>query len=208
MATSSTRSAVVFDLDGTLVEVGARDYAVYRDLLGEDGLAVLPFAEYWPMRRNRIDLARLLGRSVDDPSAYLPGFVERRTARYEEPRYLALDKVLPDVCETLDQLGARHDCIVITSRKDAEATEQQLVALDLRRRVGTVHCCDGDKSAAFRRVADVVMVVGDTEHDIRLAQAHACRSFAVTTGIRSRDFLATQSPTYLADSLTDLLSVL
>ena len=33
MATSSNRRAVVFDLDGTLVEVSARDYAVYRDVL-------------------------------------------------------------------------------------------------------------------------------------------------------------------------------
>jgi phosphoglycolate phosphatase-like HAD superfamily hydrolase len=208
MATSSGKKVIVFDLDGTLVEVGARDYAIYRDLLVEDGLTPLAFEPYWSLRRERTPLPDVLARSVDDAATYLAGFVARRDAVYEAPRYIELDRVLPTVPETLFRVRARYECVLITSRKDAAVTERQLVVLGLRSLLRAVHCCDGDKTVTLGTIADVALVVGDTEHDIRLGAHYGYPCFSVTTGIRSRGFLGEARPAYLADSLAELLDVL
>lgn len=208
MATSSGKPVVVFDLDGTLVDVAARDYAVYRDVLIEDGWTPLPFSLYWPLRRERTPLPNVLACTVPDATAYLAGFVERRAARYESPCYLELDTVLPDVTTTLARLRERYACVLITSRRDAAATRQQLDALELSSCFQSVHVADGNKAVPLRTLARVVLIVGDTEHDICLARDHGYPSFAVSTGMRSRQFLAVGNPTYLADGLDELAAVL
>jgi phosphoglycolate phosphatase-like HAD superfamily hydrolase len=208
MATSSDRPVIVFDLDGTLVDVAARDYAVYRDVLVEDGWTPLPCSEYWPLRRERTPLPDVLACTVPDATAYLAGFVVRRAARYESPRYLDLDTVLPEVATTLAGLAERYACVLITARRDAGSTRSQLDALDLARYFQAVHVADGNKAVPLRTLHRVALVVGDTEHDICLARDHGYPSFAVSTGMRSRQFLAAGRPTYLADGLGDLAAVL
>jgi len=208
MGTSSTRPSIVFDLDGTLVEVGARDFAVYRDLLIEDGLTPLPFSRYWQLRRERTPLVDVLAETVEQAAGYVSGYVERREIRYEAVKYLDLDTVLPTVQQTLASLSGRFECVLITSRRQARATEQQLVTLGLREHLRQVHCCDGEKTATVGLVENVALVVGDTEHDVRIAAHYGYRCFAVTTGIRSRQFLIEAGPTFVGDSLEELLRVL
>jgi phosphoglycolate phosphatase-like HAD superfamily hydrolase len=208
MAISSGKPVVVFDLDGTLVDVALRDFAVYRDLLLEDGLTPLSFERYWPLRREATELPAVLAYSSPAPMVYLPDFVSRRSARYETPPYLQMDTLLPGVARTLAAVGERYDCVLITSRADAVGTGQQLSALGMPAYFCAVHIANGDKAAVLRTLAGVVLVVGDTEHDVRLACNHGYPSFAVTTGMRSRRFLASVSPTYIADRLSDVLDVL
>lgn len=208
MAISSNRPIVVFDLDGTLVDVAVRDFAVYRDLLLEDGLTPLPFERYWPLRREATALPAVLAHSSPEPTTYLPGFVSRRSAAYETTPYLEMDVLLPGVAGTLAAVGERYECVLITSRTDAMSTERQLASLGLPRYFSAVHIANNDKATALRTLAGVALVVGDTEHDIRLAHDHGYPSFAVTTGIRSRRFLASRSPTHIGDRLSDVLGVL
>lgn len=208
MAISSSKPVVVFDLDGTLVDVAVRDFAVYRDLLVEDGLMPLSFEQYWPLRREATALPTVLAHSSPEPIAYLPDFVARRSVRYETAPYLHMDVLLPEVARTLAAVGERYDCVLITSRTNAATTESQLSTLDLPRYFCAVHIANGDKAVALRTLAGVVLVVGDTEHDIRLGHDHGYPSFAVTTGIRSRRFLNDAGATYVADRLADVLDVL
>lgn len=208
MATSSNRRAVVFDLDGTLVEVSARDYAVYRDVLVDDRLAPLPCSEYWPLRRARTQLAAILAHSTEAPDTYMESFVERRESRYEAPEYLDLDTVLPTVHETLSVIQEQYHCVLITSRRDALATAHQLAKLQLRRYFQSVCCCNGHKGEALAVVTDVALIIGDTEHDIGLALGHGHRCVAVTTGMRSREFLEAYEPDYIADRLGEVLGLL
>jgi phosphoglycolate phosphatase-like HAD superfamily hydrolase len=98
--------------------------------------------------------------------------------------------------------------VLITAREDALATEQQLRARGIRPYLDAVYVANNNKAAALRQVKSATLVVGDTEHDIELATEFGYPCFAVTTGIRSREFLAEAHPTYLADSLSDLLAVL
>jgi phosphoglycolate phosphatase len=208
MAISSGRPIVVFDLDGTLVDVAERDFAVYRDLLLEDGLTPLSFEQYWPLRREATPLPAVLAHSSPEAIKYLPGFVSRRSARYETLPYLQMDVLLPEVGRTLAAVGERYDCVLITSRTNAASTERQLSTLGLPPYFRAIHIANGDKGVPLRTLTGVALVVGDTEHDIRLANDHGYRSFAVTTGIRSRRFLANASPTYIADRLLEVLDVL
>jgi phosphoglycolate phosphatase-like HAD superfamily hydrolase len=208
MGTSSGNTVIVFDLDGTLIDVAARDYAVYRDLLVEDRLEPLPFARYWPLRRERTNLATVLEHSRPEAAAYLDRFVARRSSCYEAPAYLELDAVLPGVTQTLAGLAERYTCRLITSRTAESATKRQLDALGLTKYFKSVHVAAGDKGPVLRSFENVIMVVGDTEHDIRLARDHGYASFAVTTGMRSREFLAALEPTHLCDGIDGVPSVL
>jgi phosphoglycolate phosphatase-like HAD superfamily hydrolase len=134
--------------------------------------------------------------------------VTRRAANYETSPYLELDVVLPGVGPTLRAVGERYDCVLITSRTNAVSAQQQLFLLALPDYFKAVHIANGDKSIPLRALRSVALVVGDTEHDIRLASDHGYPSFAVTTGIRSRRFLANAGPTYIGDQLWGVLDVL
>lgn len=42
-----------FDLDGTILEVGLRDYQIYYELITEENGKAIPFEEYWLLRKIR-----------------------------------------------------------------------------------------------------------------------------------------------------------
>src|SRR5262245_20633756 len=92
-------STLLLDLDGTLLDSQVRHYAVYRDILAENGFPFLESDDYWQRKRRAARPLDLLMATA--ATAISETFREEWAARIERADYLALDTVLPGVLETL-----------------------------------------------------------------------------------------------------------
>ncbi|GGW75710.1 HAD family hydrolase [Streptomyces caelestis] len=209
----------MFDLDGTLVDspraivetfaaafeamgVAPRDPADVRATIG------LPLEQAF---------ATLLGVSRDDART------AEGVARYQEafrtvilPRAHSL--VFPSVAEGLDELRRRGlDLAVVTSKFHASA-EALLSAAGLLDRFSVLIGADDvtrpkphpeSGQVAIARCGaepERAVMVGDTTHDLFMAQAAGVRSIAVTYGVHSRTELAAAGPSHIADSFDEVVA--
>ncbi|HEX7417157.1 MAG TPA: phosphoglycolate phosphatase [Steroidobacteraceae bacterium] len=184
--------AVIFDLDGTLVDTAPDMVGALNELRAEHGLECVPFAH---------------ARSVVShgaPALVRLGFGEPDAPRFEvlRERFLALyrarlaheTRLFPGNARVLDELARLGLCVGIVTNKPGWLTDPLLAALGLDRRVGCIvsgdtlpekkphprpllHC------AAQLGVAPAQCVyVGDAERDVRAARAAGMRPLVAGYG--------------------------
>ena len=201
-------AAIVFDLDGTLIDVSSRHYAVYRQVTEELRGAPLPEHDYWAMKRRRAALADVVRASGMSDDAE---FARRFERAIEEAAVLVRDTVIPGAVGALEALSDRPLYLVSLRQHPDRATAQleslQLAAFFERTAFGRP---DGDvavfKAELVRRIVPgpVGAVVGDTEVDIALARHLGATAVAVTTGLRNRDYLVECRPDLILATVAEL----
>jgi len=191
---------LALDFDGTLIEISSRDYWLYYDVMHEMGHSTLKFHEYWPLRRERYPLDRLLKiNGCNDVDRY----ISMRMERCELPEYLRLDVVLDGTLEALQLLARHFRCYVVTARGNVKNTLDEIKSMDLLHYLSDVIVASGPKLDALREL-DPVAMVGDTENDVFPARELGIRSIAVCSGIRSREYLKTISPDHVVENITEV----
>ena len=205
-------ATLIFDLDGTLVDVRARHYTVYADALREMGVQPLPEAVYWRRRRAGEGTFSIVG---DLPGALRARFSAAWLERVEAPESLALDRVYDGVAETLAGLKGRHRLVLLTLRRRRQSLEEELGRTGLAAFFcEAISTSDGTQPA---RKADLVRgiprgdgawVIGDSEGDIELAQDLGANCLCVTEGVRSAEFLRARGARLLASSVRPLPGLL
>jgi phosphoglycolate phosphatase len=224
---------VLFDVDGTLVDTagaGRRSLCrSFRTVFGLDDIE-------GPVARVRFDgktdpaIIADIARETGIP----PGGVEARYTELQEAYLQALReelaapsarrRVMPGVPELLDRLASRPDVYLgLVTGNIEEGARVKLDAFGLNR-----YFIDGgfasdhperneiariaherlSRRAGFRFPADRVMVIGDTELDVRCARANAFHAIAVSSGFASRERLEAAGPDTLLSDLTDASAVL
>ncbi|HVL72491.1 MAG TPA: phosphoglycolate phosphatase [Beijerinckiaceae bacterium] len=186
--------AVLFDLDGTLVDSAEDLREALNRLLAEEGLRAVGLAEIKGMIGDGGTklLERALAATGGDPgraAALLPRFLslyEGHAARRTRP--------YPGVVETLERLataGLRLGCV---TNKPSAATAEILQALGLARFFGAV--VGGDvlprrkphpdqllhAAEALGVAPSETVMVGDNYHDVAAARAAGMGALAVTYG--------------------------
>ena len=199
---------LVFDLDGTLIEIGGRDYRVYADTLSEKGFIPLKFSEYWPLRRARTNIRNILSLSDCDSDLFFSFFLAERQKRIEQEDYLSLDRPFPETTNVLYQLRRLYACRLVTARHNIPATERQLKRLDLYDLFSSVHIVQESKRETFNQIESVRFIIGDTENDIVPAQACGIPVIGITTGIRDKKTLSSFSPDYVIDRLSEIYTLI
>jgi phosphoglycolate phosphatase-like HAD superfamily hydrolase len=197
---------LVFDLDGTLVDPSTRDHRLYSTALREQGIEPLDFASYWPLRRKPTHLETLL--NVQVTAADVWQFMQSRLASGEHIDALASDTLFDNVHHVLQQCRANYDCHILTSRYNQETTLAQVEKLGLSKYFVSVRALGTTKLKALSEMNHVHAMIGDTEHDVNPAKELGIMSIAVTTGIRSREFLESLRPDHVFDDIIDILGVL
>jgi phosphoglycolate phosphatase-like HAD superfamily hydrolase len=204
-----TAVEVVLDLDGPILDVAARHFAVYRDIAAELGFRALPFDAYWDGKRAPLGARHILESTAAAP--FYTAFSQRWLQEIELDAYLKMDTVQPGAIESLERWASRgHRLILATMRQDARALARQLESLDLTRRFRAVVVCDRRTGGAGKAQSVATIVgkppplsywIGDTEIDIVAARERGSVAWAVSCGLRSAQFLNAQSPDRLSATL-------
>ena len=191
-----TLSAVVFDLDGTLVDTLPDLHAAVGTLLGERGLDVPSAAA---VRRMIGDGARkLVERSLE----WSVGAVDDADLEAAHERFLAIynaapcreSRVFPNAEAALDQLAAADVALGVCTNKPQRPTDTILEALGLRQRFRAVIGGDvvarrkphPDHLQAVLRRLDATprttVMVGDSRNDLMAARDCGMRCILVNFG--------------------------
>ena len=203
-------ATVYLDLDGTLLDVSDRYWALHSDLVRRHGLNAVPPDEFWGMKRRRAPLPELLGGSDALRRAYWADWLRL----IESSDYLAKDRLLPQAGHMLARLSDGHRLVLVTMRKHRSSLLAQMARFGIEDLFAKVLCAGQDKQSKaalieedLRAPADA-LVVGDTEVDIEAGRALGISTAAVLTGLRDRERLAAVRPTFLLGSVLDLPDVL
>jgi phosphoglycolate phosphatase len=217
--------AVLFDIDGTLVQTGGAGQLAFAETFAQDfGVPEISAAVKFAGRSDRaiaMELMEVHGLPTSEEnwrrfrSAYLarlPGALRRKEGR-----------VLPGVGQLLDALEALpHPAIGLLTGNIRDGAAHKLDFYGLGRRfafggfgddtndrseIAAVALAEAERHAADRlgRKSPLLgaMVIGDTIHDIRCARAIGALAVAIPTGGSTRDELAAEGPDILLDDLSD-----
>ena len=184
-------AAVIFDLDGTLVDTAPDLVAVLNRLLREGGRPRMPYAIARNVASNgAAGLLRLglgPGAAVGDVERLRPRFLEiyAGNIRDRSRLFIGLDHI--------DELGSRFDLSVVTNKPDA-FTRPLLAALDLTPRFASV--VSGDRlpqrkpdPAPLKLAASELglpvercVYIGDAPRDIEAGRAAGMATIAAAYG--------------------------
>ena len=210
--------AIIFDLDGTLVDSAEDLRAAINRLLGELGLRPIEPTEIKGMIGDGVLklVERALAAANGDPQqkdALLPRFLE-----IYEANPATLTRCYPGVLETLEALRRKGFRLAVVTNKPVFATNKILQALSLAEFFPVVIGGDSVQrrkphpapllEAVRQLEVDVSqsLMVGDNIHDVEAAHAAEMRCIAVTYGYHHRppsEFNAD----YLIDRFGELLSL-
>jgi phosphoglycolate phosphatase len=224
---------VLFDIDGTLVDAGGAGRrgleASFRRVFGlEDITAPASRVRFAGQsdptiiaaiaREAGIAGADVESRYVELQNAYVDAL--RRELSTPDPRR----RVMPGVRTLLEALAARPDVLLgLVTGNIEEGARAKLEAFGLNRyfvdggfssdhpeRVEIARIAHErlSRRAGFRFPADRVMVVGDTELDVRCARGNGFCAIAVESGWVPREHLEAAGPDALFADLTDMAAVL
>lgn len=202
--------AIVFDLDGTLVD-SQRD--IVDSFLHAFDAVGLP-------RPPRADVVALIGRPLEEMyAAFAPGqHVDRLASAYRAHYPLHFTDhtaPFPGVVELLGALALRSYARVVATTKRGAMADALVDAVGLRPHLEHVQGTDGipakpapdviERALAAVGGAGVVMV-GDTVADVRAGRAAGLATYAVTWGSGSAEALAAAGADVVAPDLDGLLA--
>lgn len=197
-ATSGThREAVVFDLDGTLIDSAPDIHAASNALLAEDGLPALTFDQIRSFIGKGVPqlVTRILETIGDDPTGPRhAALVHRFETRYETAVGLTLP--YPGVVAALDRLAERGFVLGVCTNKPAAPARAVLAHLGLLNRFAAILGGDSlavrkpDPAPLFATIAALGAVperclyVGDSEVDAETAMRAGIPFALYTEGYR------------------------
>jgi len=203
--------AVLFDLDGTLVDSLADIAASVNAALASVGASPKPLAEITPRIGEPLaGIFRALLPAADGAA------IEAACAAYRAHYFDNCDRasrLYPGVIACLERLAPTP--LGIATTKATYQAVRVCEAFDLARRFAVIQGCDGiphkpDPAVVLAALARLgvapegAWMVGDTVLDLRAGRAAGCRVCAVTYGIGAREALAAEAPDLLLDDLAAL----
>jgi phosphoglycolate phosphatase len=220
---NATRRALLFDLDGTLVDSVPDLRAAVNQALAGLGYASLSEEEVrgYVGDGARVLLARALGRSMvghEDPALVDKAWGPFMAAY--ESQLCVRSQLYPGVAETLRRLHGKGYRLGVVTNKPA-----RFVA-PLLKQLGVLDCfevCVGGDSlphrkpdpapllhamAALEATAESTTMVGDSLNDIRAGQAAGCLVIAVSYGYNHGLDLRQVGATAVIDRMDDLMDCL
>lgn len=207
-------SAIIFDLDGTLIDSSEAIVECFEFALRQTGHSP---ADPQLIRRNiGTSLERMFSLFAKGDTTPL---VRLYRERYAEV-FLEKTHLLPGVKETLDVLSEGGYRLGIATTKPRYFAEPILENLGIRRFFGAV--AGGEEVARLKPAPDLLLLavsrlgaspdetfyVGDHPVDVEAARSAGLEVICVATGFWTRDELEKQNPTAVISNLHEILPLL
>ena len=202
--------AIVFDLDGTLVDSLPDIVGAFRGAFADHGLTAPSEQEV----RDHVGLpldtmyaAFAPAERVTELSASYRRLYPQRFTRHSRP--------FPGVPEALATLRSRGFRLAVATTKRSDMATRFVAAMGLTDALDVVQGTDGFPHKPAPDVvhralaalgADGVWMVGDTVHDIEAGRAAGLATYAVTWGTHDAERLRTARPDRLEATLEPLLA--
>ncbi|MGW5971270.1 HAD family hydrolase [Streptomyces sp. NPDC055186] len=211
----------VFDLDGTLVDTPRAIVETFTATFTSLGVAE---PDPGAVRATiGLPLEQAFGRLCGLPPEHeqVTGGVRQYQIHFKElilPR--APELLFPGVADGLDTLRRQGILLAVATSKFHASADALLKAAGLRDHFAEVVGADQvthpkphpESGLLVLETLGVpagrAVMVGDTTHDLRMAQAAGMRSIAVTYGIHGVAELSTAEPTWTADTFDDVVKLL
>lgn len=203
---------LIFDWDGTLMDSTA---AIANSIIASCVDMDLPVPSF-------AQASHIIGLGLDEAiAALLPDLSEADypafTARYRH-HFLGQDHLLPlfdGVMQTLPQLHAQGYWMTVATGKSRRGLDRALDHSQLRPYFHASRCADELNSKPHPAMIIALMdycvvtpertlMIGDTSHDLLMAQNAGVASVGVSYGAHTGESLLAYSPLYVADSFNDL----
>jgi phosphoglycolate phosphatase len=207
---------IIFDLDGTLIDVSDRHYKVYHDTVILLNGKPLDKKTYWDYKMDNMSWAFILEKSQlpsDIEDEYLDAFKQT----IEKLPYLKMDKIIPGARELLESIYNKYDLYLISLRRNDKNLQEEIKYLKLNKyfkKIISGHTDKKDpgfKTDLIRKGLDDyknAVIVGDTEVDVISGNTLGITTVAVLSGIRNKKNLDKLKPSYVIDSASELSKVL
>lgn len=208
------KQKIIFDLDGTLIDVSERHWRVYKMVTEAFRGMPLDKRTYWELKRAKTPWPNILAKS-GVAAGKLQDYLNRFIELIEQPRYLKLDQLFPFTNDLLNSLGG-YELFLVSLRRHEDRLVDELRWLGLYERFSKVitgHTESEGYELKVRLIRDIVgeepaVVVGDTEADVKAAQAVGATSVAVLSGIRDEAYLRSLKPDHVIASIAELPSLI
>jgi len=210
-------SALLFDLDGTLIDSTADLAASSNWLRGHEGMARLPEAQVASYVGDGAEalVRRLLERPEGDVEEALDAF-----KRHYHEHCLDQTKLYPGVAATLEALQARGYKMAVVTNKPERISQRILDGLGVGRRFGSViggNTCKHKKphpEPLLRACADLgvavpaAAMVGDSRVDVEAGKNAGAATLGLLGGIGDQALLRASGPDLCLENFERLLEVL
>ena len=181
-----------FDFDGTFVSCRERHTQLMAEIIGADFFVKAD--SFWRYKRkgmNNVDALASVGFGSIASYSYSQQWMEK----IEDAEFLSLDKRIVDD-ELLGKLSEEGDIVIVTARASAGNVEQQVSKLGLSDLITDLIVVPPSGSARGKEQVlgrlRPSLFVGDTESDFEAALLSDIPFRAVSSGMRSREFLLTK----------------
>lgn len=203
------------DLDGVILDPMSRLYHLYSHLIKQFGGRPIEKLRYCEKKRNKVGNSMILQESKL-PSSMVKEYEKQFMALVETPQFLCYDSLINGSNVVLSSLRDFGKCCLVTVRRNRETLMSELERFRLGSHFEVVLSQGGTrpveiKKALIRRYGyneKTALIVGDTETEILTGRELGIATVAVTSGLRSREFLARYSPDMLINSVAELPAVL
>ncbi|MBU2114375.1 MAG: HAD-IA family hydrolase [Gammaproteobacteria bacterium] len=205
---------VVFDWDGTVMDSIGRIVSSLRSAASLSELVV-------PTEH---EAKQIIGLSLDPAFDILfPGITDKQRQlmfQHYREQYMLHDTtpspLFDGVEQVLEQLKDRNIKLAVATGKQRHGLARMFAETGLEKYFDTSRCADEAQSKPHPDMLQQILLeldinaaeaimVGDTSHDMKMAQAIAMPRVGVTHGVHGRDVLSQFAPKAIIDTMPELL---
>ena len=209
---------IYFDLDGTLIDVSERFYRIYCDLLDRFNCDTkLNKVTYWQLKKESYPEAEIVQKTCANIDS--EEYMKLRQNVIESPKYLEYDRPFSYTLDTIKTLKKDNRLVIVSLRESLKKTEIEIDKLGFKPFFDKVLVHNEDMDNKWKIKAELIksdsgfntrdsIVVGDTETDFLAAKELGIDCFLVSSGIRTRDYLAILNCGIVIDSIAELEQLL
>ncbi len=192
-------------------------------------LTPLSQEEFWQMKRNRMPDIEIAGKSGLPPEA-IDSFLGQVSEIVNHADLLYQDKIQPGVSWALSLLSSKGAQLILVTLRDRDQAQGILAEAGLLHLFTGIFGTTAQAEAAYVNSIELktrllrsaaaahwpleirdqqpAWMIGDTEADIWAGRNLGINTLALTCGIRSREYLQQQSPSFILDDLVSASSYL